>query len=110
MSKPKFPMVVKRGHTVVKIYSTPSNGCDSFTVVHYLGQKRQRKSFANLELARGEAERVANQLSTGQLDALSLNNQDSLVYVRSVEAVRPTGIPLDIAAMQYAEIYKILDG
>ena len=77
MSKAKFPMTVKRGHTTVKIYRTPSNGCESFTVVHYLGQKRQRKTFGKRELAVGEAERVATQLSTGQLDALSLSNRES---------------------------------
>jgi hypothetical protein len=43
MSKPKFPMVIKRGHAVAKIYKTPSRGCDLFTVVHHLGDKRQRR-------------------------------------------------------------------
>ena len=32
-------MTVKRGHTVVKIYLTPSRGCDAYTVVHYIGSK-----------------------------------------------------------------------
>ena len=70
MAKPKFPMVVKRGHTTVKIYLTPTKGCESFTVVHYLGEKRQRKTFADLEAAVTEAEVIATKLSAGDPDRL----------------------------------------
>ncbi len=110
MSKPKFPMTVKRGHTVVKIYRTPSRGCDAYTVVHYLGTKRQRKSFADLELAKTEAETIANKLSTGELDVLTLTSENRLSYVRAVEVLRPTGVPLEMAAMQFAEAFKVLNG
>jgi len=110
MSKPKFPMVVKRGHTIVKIYLTPTNGCDSFTVVHYLGEKRIRKSFGDLGLAKQEAERVANSLSTGELNALTLTNHDSLAFVRAIEALKPTGVPIELAAIQFAEAHKLLEG
>ena len=110
MSKTKFPMVVKRGHTIVKIYLTPSHGCDAFTVVYYLGEKRFRKTFGDLNLAIQEAEAKANSLSTGQLDVLTLTNADRLAYVRAVEALTPTGVPLEIAAMEYAEMHKVLQG
>jgi integrase len=103
-------MVVKRGHTIVKIYLTPTRGCDSYTVIHYLGEKRQRKTFADLDLARMEAEAVANKLSTGELDVLTLTSHDRLSYVHAVEALRPTGVPLEMAAMQFAEAHKLLDG
>ncbi len=86
MSKPKFPMAVKRGHTVVKIYRTPTKGSDAYTVVHYIGEQRQRKTFADLDKAITEAETVANKLSTGELDVLTLKSEDRLAYVRAVEA------------------------
>ena len=63
-------MIVKPGHAIVKVYKTPSNQCDQFTVVHYLGTERQRKTFSNLGLAITEAETVASKLpvsSTGKL-------------------------------------------
>jgi len=110
MSKPKFPMVVKRGHTIVKIYPTPSRGFEAFTVVSYLGKKRQRKTFANLDLAKTEAEMIANRLSAGELNALTLTNHDGLAYARAVEALKPTGVPLEMAAMQFAEAHKLLEG
>jgi integrase len=103
-------MVVKRGHTIVKIYRTPTRGCEAYTVVHYLGKKRQRKAFADLDLARTEAECIANKLSTGELDVLTLTSDDRLSYVRAVEALKPTGVPLEIAAMQFAEAHNLLEG
>ena len=54
MSKTKFPLVVKRGNVRVKIYATPSHGHDSFTVAYYHGGRRQRRTFADLALARQE--------------------------------------------------------
>ena len=94
MGKPKFPMIVKRGHTIVKVYKTPSNKCDQFTVVHYLGTERQRKTFSDLGLAITEAETVASKLSQGELNVLELRNEDRLSYVRSIEALKPLGVGL----------------
>ena len=110
MSKPKFPVTVKRGHTTVKIYRTPSRGCDAYTVSYYLGDQRVRKTFADLGLATTEAETVANKLSTGEVNVLTLTSGDRLSYVRAIEALKPTGVPLEMAAMQFAEAHKILEG
>jgi integrase len=111
MSLPKiWPKVVECGHSIVKIYRTPSNGCDQFTLVYYLGRKRIRKTFARYELALTEAEVIAGKLSEGELNVLTLRNEDRTAYVRSVEAVKPTGVPLEIAAMHFAEAFRILGG
>ncbi|MEI6194971.1 MAG: site-specific integrase [Verrucomicrobiota bacterium] len=110
MSKPKFPIAVKRGHITVKIYKTPTRGCKSFTVVHHLGDKRQRRYFTNLDLAVTAAETTANALSTGELNVLELKNDDRLSYVRALETLKPTGQPLDVVASQYAQAFKILEG
>ena len=103
-------MVVKRGHTVVKVYRTPSQGCESFTVVHYIGKKRVRKTFSDLDLAVTEAETVANKLSAGELDVLTLSSQERLSYVRAVSALAPTNIPPEMAAIEFAEAVKLLKG
>lgn len=110
MSKPKFPVTVKRGHTIVKIYRTPSRGCDAYTVSYYLGAQRVRKTFADYGLATTEAETVANKLSTGEVNVLTLTSGDRLSYIRAIEALKPTGVPLEMAAMQFAEAYALLEG
>jgi hypothetical protein len=107
MSKPNFPMAIKRGHAVVRIYKTPSNGCDQFTVVHYLGEKRRRKTFSDLGIAVTEAEIVATKLSEGELDGLTLGSiisrkpksasarghwhRESVVGSERAENISPTG-------------------
>jgi len=110
MSKPKFPITVKRGHTIVKIYRTPSRGCDAYTVSYYLGDQRVRKTFADLGLATTEAETVATKLSTGEVNVLTLTSDDRLSYVRAIEALKPTGVSLEMAAMQFAEAHALLQG
>ena len=110
MSKPKFPVTVKRGHTIVKIYRTPSRGCDAYTVSYYLGDKRVRTTFADYGLATTEAETVANKLSTGEVNVLTLTSGDRLSYIRAIEALKPSGVPLEMAAMQFAQAYALLEG
>ena len=109
MSKPGFPITVKRGHAVVKIYRTPSRGCEAFTVSYYLGDQRQRKTFADLGLATTEAETVANKLSTGEVNVLTLTSDNRLSYIRAIEALKPTGVPLEMAAMQFAGAQTLLE-
>jgi len=108
--KPTFPIRVKVGHTIVKIYKTQSNGCDQFVVTHYLGTKRIRKVLADLELARTEAETIATKLSQGELNVLELKNEDRLSYVRAKVALEPTGVPLEMAAIEFAAAFKLLEG
>ncbi len=110
MSKPKFPITVRRGNTVVKIYPTPSRGCDGFTVTYYIGDERQRKTFSDLGLAMTEAETAANKLSTGEVNVLTLTSENRLAYVRAIEALKPTGVPLELAAMQFAQAHTLLEG
>ena len=53
---------------------------------------------------------MANNLSTGELDVLTLTSHDRLSYVRAIEALKATGVPLEMAAMQFAEAHKLLEG
>jgi integrase len=49
-------------------------------------------------------------LSKGELDVLYLGNAERIAYVHAVEAVRSTGLPLELAAKEYAEACKVLGG
>ena len=91
MSKTKFPIKVKRGHTVVKIYETPSRGCLAYTVVSYIGTKRQRKTFASLDLAMTEAETVANKLSAGELERLTRRYTSEIGFMIGPDKDIPAG-------------------
>ena len=53
---------------------------------------------------------IANRLSAGELNVADARTQDGLAYARAVEALKPTGVPLEMAALQFAEAHKLLEG
>jgi integrase len=112
MSKKRmvFPMEVQSGSVVVKIYKVENKGRDSFTVSYFADGKRKLKMFADFDEAHAEAKSKAVSLSKGELDVLHLGNAERIAYVHAVEAVRPTGLPLELAAKEYAEAWKVLGG
>ena len=110
MARPKFPFVVKRGSATVKVYYTPTKGCDSFTISFWVGGKRQRRTFSTFEKAKFEAEKAANQLTTGDLDVLMLKSEDRAAYLRALKHLEPVGVPIETATAEFAEAKKQLGG
>ena len=64
--KDKFPMLVKKGHATVKIYEVQNRDRKNYTVSYIDSTGRQRRNFADLELAKREAAKVADDLNKGQ--------------------------------------------
>ena len=110
LKRHRFPIVVKRGSSIVKIYRDRKPTGTYYRVAYHIGGKRHRLHFNDLEKATSEAEAKAAQLSRGDVDAMQLSGKDRLVYGRAVEAVKEYGMPLDAAALEYSEARKILDG
>jgi len=108
MKTEAFPLVVKRGSVAVKIYRTPSHGCESFTLSYYQDGVRKRPAFADFELAKAEAEAVANRLSRTDADILTLTSADRAAYMRARQLLDPLNLSLEAAAAQYAEARKVL--
>jgi len=104
----KFPLSIRRGSSTVKIYRDRKPAGDYFILSFYMGGRRIRQNFADLETARIEAEAKAAQLSRGDLDALQITGRDRLVYGRALAAVAPLDVALDSAAHEYAEARKKL--
>jgi site-specific recombinase XerD len=95
---------------VVKIYRDRKRSGDYYRLVFYLGGKRQRLNFHSLDDAKTEAAAKAAQLARGDVDAVQLTGRDRLTYGRALEAIRPTGVALDVAANEYAQATKTLAG
>jgi integrase len=106
----RFPIIIKRGSCVVKIYRDRKPTGTYYRVAYHIGGKRHRLHFNDLEKAIAEAEAKAAQLSRGDIDAVQLTGRDRLVYGRALEAIREHGLPLDAAAIEYSEARKLLDG
>jgi integrase len=106
----RFPILVKRGSSSVKIYRDRKPQGTYYRVTYHLGGKRHRLHFRDLETARSEAEAKASQLSQGYLDAALLRPNDRLEYGRARHAVKDLGLPLDAVAIEYAQAIDLLDG
>lgn len=106
----EFPLAFKAGSIVIKIYRDRKPSGDYFRLTYYLGGKRHRLNFSSLEAARREAAAKAAQLARGDIDAAQLNGRDRLIYGRALDAIRPTGVALDMAATEYAQASKMLAG
>jgi integrase len=110
MKRVRFPIVVKRGSSEVKIYRDRKTEGTYYRVVYYLGSKRHRLNFSDFQEATEEAEAKASQLSRGDIDALQLSGKDRLEYGRAKDAVKDFALPLDAVAIEYSEARKLLDG
>jgi integrase len=106
----RFPIIVKRGSSVVKIYRDRKPIGTYYRVAYHIGGKRHRLHFNDLEKATSEAEAKAAQLSRGDIDAVQLTGRDRLVYGRALEAIREHALPLDAVALEYNEARQLLDG
>ena len=106
----RFPIVVKRGSSAVKIYRDRKPEGTYYRVVYHLGGKRHRLNFSDLRAATNEAEAKASQLSRGDVDAAQLSGKDRLEYGRALDAVKQFNLPLDAVAIEYKEARNLLDG
>ena len=94
----RFPITIKRGSVVVKIYCTPTHGCERFTLSYYHDGQRKRPSFGSLENARLEAEFIASRLASSQAAVLNLTGADLSAYQRAKQHLDPIGVAIEVAA------------
>ncbi len=111
----KPPICIREGSVEVKIYVTPEtvDGViyEQFTLCYYLGSKRIRQKFSDLEEAKKEAQVAALKMSNAEHDALKLSSSDRAVYVQCLDRLRPLGLPLGDAVADYvAAVTKLPPG
>ena len=109
----RWPVRVKRGNSTVTIYKADrkKNGRTyrEFKLAYYdqIG-KRKLQSFNTLKKARRAANNVNVSLMKGEVKALVLSNDDKVVYLRALKALKSTGTALDLAA--HARFYNPREG
>ena len=108
MKKITFPHEIKRGSVAVKIYRTPSHGCDSFTLSYWQDGVRKRPTFPTFEKAKDEAEAVAIWLCNADADVLTLTSADRAAYLRARQLLDGVCVPIESAAAQFAHAKQML--
>ena len=104
------PERVAVGNVTVPIYARTKAGYEVFEVADYSNGLRRLRSFSNRDLARSEAKRIAMRLASGEVNAAQMRGTDAASYGRSIELLRQTGVPLELAAAHFAEAFRILKG
>src|SRR5262245_34587472 len=66
-------------------------------------------TFSNLGEAKDRAKEVILAIRDNKQAILELSAKDAELYRRAVNAVAPTGVPLDVAALEYAEARTLLN-
>jgi len=106
--KDKFPIIVKKGHASVKIYRVKNRGAVNYCVSYVSPTGRQRKNFANLDLAKREASNVAQHLADGDIEALNLTGREKQIYVEAERAIAGTGLPLNL--LEWLAPFRVKSG
>lgn len=105
---------IKRGNTVVKIYSRSiekrGKTYPLHTLAYYEAGQRVMRSFADLGEAKQEADKAADRLEKGERDVLKLTNSDQSAFALAANKLKPFGIPLLSAVEEYVQVLKILNG
>ncbi len=104
---PVFPLEVKKGSTIVKIYRTVDRGRDRFTLGYHEGSRRVLRQFADLGEARKEAGIVAAKLNAGQGSALELTGADRDSYLAAVDKLKSLKVPLNVAVEEYVKAKEV---
>ena len=118
MKRVRFPIVVERGSSTVKIYRDRKPEGTYYRVIYYtrttVGDKevseRHRLNFSDLQEAKNEAEAKASWLSRLDGDALRFSGHDRHIYATALDALKEFALPLDAGAREYSEARKLLDG
>lgn len=102
-AKRRFPVVIKEGSVSVRIYRTPTRGCEAYTLSFYQDGIRHRPTFKSYSTAELEARLTAKRLGCSDADVLLLKSHDRAAYLRAQQLLKPVNTPIEIAAAAYAE-------
>ena len=101
----KFPLAVKVGSAVVKIYRGEvkhnRKKYDLFTLAYYQNGKRQRRTFGDFDDAKKAANEIATKISHGRVNVKELTGADRESYIAALNLLRPLGVPLHSAIEEY---------
>jgi len=101
----KFPLEVKVGSAVVKIYHGKvkhgGKKYDLFTLAYYQNGKRQRETFGNFDDAKKAADQIALKIAQGRANMMELNGPELESYNATMNLLRPHNLPLHSVVQEY---------
>jgi hypothetical protein len=98
------------GSAVVRVYLTPIGDRQFFTISYWADGKRKRQLFPSYEKAVEAAKQAGEQLAKGDLGSADLSATERVACRRAMNLLAPTGVPIEVAAGQFAEAFAKLKG
>ena len=106
----KFPIQVEHKGGKVRVYQITNRDADLFTVVYHACGERVRVSRREFPDAFKLAQEIALDLADGHADAVTLTGPERFAWERAQATLEPTGLSVDEAAKQLAELLRLLNG
>jgi integrase len=101
----KFPVKVTEGGVSAKIRKITQSKNGRLYVIYVadyvLLGKRKQVGRSTFEEAKQVALNACRQIANGSQVSLTLANDDRLKYLRAVESLKPVGVELDVAVLEY---------
>jgi hypothetical protein len=94
---------VQAGSVTVKIYEGRNRGKPCFTVIWYIGEKRQRKGFFDLREAKKFARDQAEKLAAGQVTSPTVTIAQAQEFKEAKRRLASLEMPIHVVAGEYVD-------
>jgi integrase len=101
---------VQVGSALLRVYLTPSGERQLYTVSYWVDGQRKRQVLPSLEKALAEAKETGRQLNRGDKGSAELSGPERVACQRALQLLAPTGVPIEVAAAEYADAITKLGG
>lgn len=105
-----FPLKIRRGSCTVTIYRVQNGAYLKFPVRWTECGVPKAQTFSDLGEAKRKAEETATRLESGDREALGMKGTEAQSYGLATRTLKPLGVPIHVAAGEYAEAAKWLGG
>ena len=108
--KKKCPIILSDGRREVRIYTTRNRSRILYQISHNFGGARERRSFADLQEAKREANLLLNTSNRDEAAGMGMSMADIQSYGSARKKLQDLKMPLHVAAEVMVEASRELDG
>lgn len=98
MKKTRRPIIMSDGRREVRIYTTKNRGRVLYQISHNFGGRRERRSFADLQEAKREANLLLNTHTRDEAEGMGMSLAEIQSYGAARRVLDEAKIPLHVAA------------
>lgn len=104
------PIIIKSGPVSVKLYQTVNRGFPSFVLNWQTPTGRKGKTFRDLNEAKAEAKKIAEDIASGQHARIDVSVSDVQIFTHAKRSLRDTGMTVAMAAEEVRLALEQLKG